>query len=100
MRFFIFLLAAAFAALSCVPAPCSARALPEKIERAAVAGVLPFPSVLCLYLGSAEKIIAIPPASMSAARRLTQTMLDIFPDDPLKGDFALFGYGVNTAGQT
>ena len=62
MRFFIFLLAAAFAALSCVPAPCSARALPEKIERAAVAGVLPFPSVLCLYLGSAEKIIAIPPA--------------------------------------
>ena len=68
MRFFIFLLAAAFAALSCVPAPCSARALPEKIERAAVAGVLPFPSVLCLYLGSAEKIIAIPPASMSAAR--------------------------------
>ncbi len=34
-------------------------------------------------------------ASMSAARRLTARMLDVFPDDPLKGDFALFGYGVN-----
>ncbi len=33
-------------------------------------------------------------ATMSAARRLTQKMSEIFPDDPLKGDFALFGYGV------
>lgn len=34
-------------------------------------------------------------ASMSAARRLTAAMAEIFPDDPLRGDFALFGYGVN-----
>ena len=34
-------------------------------------------------------------ASMSTARRLTDTMLEIFPDDPLKGDFALFGLGVD-----
>lgn len=34
-------------------------------------------------------------ASMSTARRLTDVMLDIFPDDPLKGDFALFGLGVD-----
>ena len=34
-------------------------------------------------------------ASMSTARRLTNTMLKIFPDDPLKGDFALFGLGVD-----
>ena len=33
-------------------------------------------------------------ATMSAARRLTHKMSEIFPDDPLKGDFALFGYGV------
>ncbi len=33
--------------------------------------------------------------SMSSALRLTARMKDIFPDDPLKGDFALFGYGVN-----
>lgn len=34
-------------------------------------------------------------ASMSAAVKLTAVMAEIFPDDPLKGDFALFGYGVN-----
>lgn len=34
-------------------------------------------------------------ASMSAALRLSSAMLIVFPDDPLKGDFALFGYGVN-----
>ena len=34
-------------------------------------------------------------ASMAAARKLTARMAEIFPDDPLKGDFALFGYGVN-----
>lgn len=34
-------------------------------------------------------------ASMSAARRLTAALADVFPDDPLRGDFALFGYGVN-----
>lgn len=34
-------------------------------------------------------------ASMSTARRLTDKMKEFFPDDPLKGDFALFGYGVN-----
>ena len=35
-------------------------------------------------------------ASMSAALRLTDAMREVFPDDPLKGDFALFGYGVRT----
>ena len=35
--------------------------------------------------------------SMRAARQLTDTLSEIFPDDPLKGDFALFGYGVNNA---
>lgn len=34
-------------------------------------------------------------ASMSSAQKLTAKMRDFFPDDPLKGDFALFGYGVN-----
>lgn len=33
--------------------------------------------------------------SMSAARRLTARLAQVFPDDPLKGDFALFGEGVN-----
>lgn len=34
-------------------------------------------------------------ATMSAALRLTEILANVFPDDPLKGDFALFGYGVN-----
>lgn len=35
-------------------------------------------------------------ASMTTALRLTSAMKEIFPDDPLRGDFALFGYGVNS----
>lgn len=35
-------------------------------------------------------------ASMATALRLTSAMREIFPDDPLRGDFALFGYGVNS----
>jgi uncharacterized protein (TIGR02757 family) len=34
-------------------------------------------------------------ASMASARKLTSELARIFPDDPLKGDFALFGYGIN-----
>lgn len=34
-------------------------------------------------------------SSMSTAIKLTNRLSEIFPDDPLKGDFALFGYGVN-----
>ncbi len=33
-------------------------------------------------------------ASMSAAQRLTEALAEVFPDDPLRGDFALFGKGV------
>ncbi len=32
---------------------------------------------------------------MSVARRLTAKLTEAFPDDPAKGDFALFGYGVD-----
>jgi len=34
-------------------------------------------------------------ASMNTAVKITKKLLEFFPDDPLKGDFALFGYGVN-----
>ena len=34
-------------------------------------------------------------ASMSAALKLTESLARFFPDDPLLGDFALFGYGVS-----
>lgn len=35
-------------------------------------------------------------ASMAAAVRLTAAMAEVFPDDPLKGDFALFGHGLHS----
>ena len=34
-------------------------------------------------------------ASMSAARRLTSALAEAFPEDPCRGDFALFGIGVD-----
>ena len=34
---------------------------------------------------------------ISTAREITDSFREIFPDDPAKGDFALFGYGVNNA---
>ena len=34
-------------------------------------------------------------ASMCSARRLTAALAEVFPDDPAKGDFALFGAGVD-----
>lgn len=34
--------------------------------------------------------------SMSNARKLSLRLREIFPDDPIKGDFALFGLGVDT----
>jgi hypothetical protein len=33
---------------------------------------------------------------MSTAIRLTEKLKETFPDDPLKGDFALFGIGVGS----
>lgn len=38
-------------------------------------------------------------ATMSTAIRLTKALSEVFPDDPLKGDYALFGYGVNALPQ-
>ena len=32
---------------------------------------------------------------MRTAKEITDYFNDIFPGDPAKGDFALFGYGVN-----
>ncbi len=35
-------------------------------------------------------------ASMATARRLTASLARVFPDDPLRGDFTLFGHGINS----
>jgi len=34
---------------------------------------------------------------MSTAKKLTDKLSEFFPDHPLKGDFAPFGYGGNSA---
>jgi uncharacterized protein (TIGR02757 family) len=34
-------------------------------------------------------------ATMSTARKLTALMSEVFPDDPARGDFSLFGAGVD-----
>ena len=34
-------------------------------------------------------------ASMSSAVRLSERLREVFPDDPSRGDFALFGYDVS-----
>ena len=46
----------------------------------------------------AEKLRLIPensPASMKTAQKITVQLKQIWPDDPCKGDFALFGLGVD-----
>jgi len=40
-------------------------------------------------------LISSKTGSMATARKLTNRLKEIFPDDPLKGDFALFGLGVD-----
>lgn len=52
--------------------------LPAEINRIAVTGFYPFPSVLAMFLGSAEKIIGIHPVSMSAAKN--GILSKIFPE--------------------
>ena len=42
-------------------------------------------------------LLKSPCASMSAARWLTAVLAEAFPEDPCRGDFALFGYGVDGA---
>ncbi len=37
--------------------------------------------------------------SMATALKLTKEVAKIFPEDPLKADFALFGFGVNSEGK-
>jgi hypothetical protein len=41
------------------------------------------------------KLLKSKSTSMSIAKKLTAEMAKVFPNDPLKADFALFGYGVN-----
>lgn len=48
-------------------------------------------------LQSAKKLSLVPDAAVAndkTARLLTEVLKEVWPDDPCKGDFALFGWGV------
>lgn len=46
---------------------------------------------MALELGLTEKTRT----SLTVAREITDRLQEVFPSDPAKGDFALFGYGIN-----
>lgn len=56
--------------------------------------LIPLDTHVCrvaFQLGLTDK----PTFSLANARRITDSLADLFPGDPCLGDFALFGYGVN-----
>ena len=52
--------------------------IPAQVNRVVVTDIYPLPSVLSVFLGSADKIVGIHPLSMSAAK--TGTLGEIFPE--------------------
>jgi iron complex transport system substrate-binding protein len=63
--------------------------LPEKIERVVISSAWPLASVYCLYMGSADKLVGVDPAIISAAKdstlaRIAPEIVDI-PSDFIKG---------------
>ena len=46
-----------------------------------------------LHVARSLHLLSSDTATMASARRLTAAMAEVFPDDPLRGDFALFGHG-------
>ena len=52
--------------------------IPAQVNRVVVTDIYPLPSVLSVFLGSADKIVGIHPMSMSAAE--TGTLGEIFPE--------------------
>jgi iron complex transport system substrate-binding protein len=57
--------------------------VPDEINRVVISSIWPLPSVYCLFEGSAEKLVGIHPASMSAAKN---SMLAGVAPDILKAD--------------
>lgn len=56
--------------------------------------LIPLDTHVCrvaFQLGLTDK----PTFSLANARRITDSLAELFPGDPCMGDFALFGYGVN-----
>lgn len=63
--------------------------LPEHIERVVISSAWPLASVYCLYMGSADKLVGVDPAIISAAKdstlaRIAPDLLDV-PSDFIQG---------------
>ena len=68
--------------------------VPEKIERIAVCDIYPLPSVLSIFFDSADKIVAMAPPSMAAAKN---GLLSVLYPEILKADtMAISAADVNT----
>ena len=67
--------------------------IPDQIDRIIISGILPLPSVYCLFEGDASKLVGMHPSSMAAARNsiLPYIMPDILE---VSTDFAT-GDGIN-----
>lgn len=68
--------------------------LPVKIDRIAVADIFPLPSVLSVFFDSAEKIVAMAPASMTAAQN--SLLSELYPEIMNADTSAINGTEVNT----
>ncbi len=68
--------------------------LPKNIERIAVCNILPLPSVLSVFFDSAEKIVAMAPSSMSAAKN--GLLSELYPEILNADTTAISGNDVNT----
>lgn len=68
--------------------------LPKNIERIAVCDILPLPSVLSVFFDSANKIVAMAPSSMSAAKN--GLLSELYPEILNADTSAISGTDVNT----
>lgn len=67
--------------------------LPKKIDRIAVCNIFPLPSVLAVFFGSADKIVAMAPTSMAAAEN--GLLSELYPEILNADTSAISGADVN-----
>ncbi len=52
--------------------------VPDEVKRVAVADIFPYPSMICVYLGTCKPIVAMHPTSMAAAK--SGLLGELFPE--------------------
>lgn len=52
--------------------------LPAKMDRILIAGLMPMPSVYCLYTGSSQRLVGIPASSQAAAKN--SLLIEAYPE--------------------